>query len=42
MSDKPSFFCTKTLLSYHPGQDLNRITLVGPNFEFVLYNSRRR
>ena len=34
----PTFYCTRTLLSYHPSQDLNRITLCGPNdWEFVLY-----
>lgn len=34
----PHFFCTRTLLSYHPGPDLNRVTLFGPNdFKFVLY-----
>jgi hypothetical protein len=38
MTEIPSFYCTKTLLSYHPSPDLNRITLHGPDgFEFALY-----
>ena len=34
----PTFFCSRTLLGFHPSQDLNRITLNGPdNFQFILY-----
>ena len=34
----PRFYCMKALLGFHPGPDLNRITLYGPNdFQFVLY-----
>jgi hypothetical protein len=34
----PPFFCMKTLMGYHPGPDLNRITLNCPDgSEFVLY-----
>lgn len=34
----PSFYCSRTLFSYHPGPDLNQITLYGPDeFAFVLY-----
>jgi hypothetical protein len=37
MTELPHFYCMKTLLGYG-GEDLNRITLYGPNgFEFVLY-----
>lgn len=33
----PAFYCMKTLMGYHPGPDLNRITLYGPNdFSFEL------
>lgn len=38
MAEFPKFYGCKTLLSYHPEQDLNRITLYGPgDFSFVLY-----
>jgi hypothetical protein len=34
----PPFYCSKTLLSYHPAPDLNRIILNGPHgFRFTLY-----
>lgn len=35
---EPSFYTCRTLLSYHPSPDLNRVTLYGPNdFQFILY-----
>jgi hypothetical protein len=38
MTEFPTFYCCRTLMSYHPDQDLNRVTLYGPdNFRFVLY-----
>jgi hypothetical protein len=38
LTEFPTFYCCRTLMSYHPGQDLNRITLYGPgDFQFVLY-----
>ena len=38
MADFPTFYCSRTLLSFGRDEDKNRITLVGPDgFEFVLY-----
>ena len=37
MSKLPAFYCTKTLLSYHPNPDTNRVTLSGPGgMQFAL------
>ncbi len=38
MTKMPSFYCCRTLLGFAPEQDLNRVTLYGPDdFQFVLY-----
>jgi hypothetical protein len=38
MTSLPSFYCTRTLMSYSPRPDLNRVTLCGPDgFEFTMY-----
>ena len=34
----PAFYCLKTLMGFAPAQDLNRVTLHGPDsFEHVLF-----
>lgn len=38
VSELPAFYCTRTLLGFHPEQDINRMTLNGPgDWRFVLY-----